>query len=207
MGPVINEGAMKTILDYIEAGKNEGRLHRGRRAACDAGEGYFIQPTVIRRYSAEVEAGAGRDLRSGAGRDQSRGFRSCTRNRQRHGVRPDGRGLHQLARRRSNARSASSTSAISTSIASAPAPWSARIRSADSTCRAPIRKPAARITCTCSRRRNPSARKSRNNMAPPSRRRRRPRGRCEGETPSRQPAGCQRYVISPVVECVHQTRG
>ncbi|MGB6625090.1 MAG: aldehyde dehydrogenase family protein, partial [Candidatus Acidiferrales bacterium] len=45
MGPVINKSAMKTILDYIEAGKKEGRLLAGGGKA--AGDGYFIEPTVI----------------------------------------------------------------------------------------------------------------------------------------------------------------
>jgi 1-pyrroline-5-carboxylate dehydrogenase len=47
MGPVINDKAMKTILDYIEVGKKEGRVINGGGAAKDAGAGYFIQPTVI----------------------------------------------------------------------------------------------------------------------------------------------------------------
>jgi len=45
MGPVISAGAKKTILDYIETGKKEGRLVAGGAAA--TGDGYFIQPTVI----------------------------------------------------------------------------------------------------------------------------------------------------------------
>src|SRR3954470_3702231 len=45
MGPVVNEGAMKTILEYIEAGKKEGRLLTG--GAREGSEGYFIAPTVI----------------------------------------------------------------------------------------------------------------------------------------------------------------
>jgi 1-pyrroline-5-carboxylate dehydrogenase len=45
MGPVINAGAKKSILDYIEVGKQEGRLITGGEAA--EGEGYFIQPTII----------------------------------------------------------------------------------------------------------------------------------------------------------------
>ena len=45
MGPVINGSAQKTILDYIEIGKSEGRLLTGGAKA--AGDGYFIQPTVI----------------------------------------------------------------------------------------------------------------------------------------------------------------
>ena len=47
MGPVINDKAMKSILDYIEVGKKEGRVISGGARATDAGEGYFIQPTVI----------------------------------------------------------------------------------------------------------------------------------------------------------------
>ncbi len=47
MGPVVNEGAMKSILKYIEVGKTEGRLVAGGGRATEAGEGYFIQPTVI----------------------------------------------------------------------------------------------------------------------------------------------------------------
>ena len=47
MGAVINEASMKSILNYIEIGKREGRLITGGERATDAGEGYFIQPTVI----------------------------------------------------------------------------------------------------------------------------------------------------------------
>ena len=47
MGAVINEGSMKTILEYIEIGKKVGRLITGGGPAKNAGEGYFIQPTVI----------------------------------------------------------------------------------------------------------------------------------------------------------------
>ena len=45
MGPVVNEGAMKTILEYIEAGKKEGRLING--GGREGTEGYYIAPTVI----------------------------------------------------------------------------------------------------------------------------------------------------------------
>jgi 1-pyrroline-5-carboxylate dehydrogenase len=47
MGPVVNEKAMKSILDYIEVGKKEGRLIHGGGRATEAGDGYYIQPTVI----------------------------------------------------------------------------------------------------------------------------------------------------------------
>jgi 1-pyrroline-5-carboxylate dehydrogenase len=45
MGPVINAGAKKSILQYIETGKREGRLVTGGGEI--PGPGHFIQPTVI----------------------------------------------------------------------------------------------------------------------------------------------------------------
>ncbi|HEX2711013.1 MAG TPA: aldehyde dehydrogenase family protein, partial [Candidatus Acidoferrales bacterium] len=47
MGPVVNKSAMKSILDYIEVGKKEGKLVSGGGPAKAAGEGYFLEPTVI----------------------------------------------------------------------------------------------------------------------------------------------------------------
>jgi 1-pyrroline-5-carboxylate dehydrogenase len=47
MGAVINESSMKSILSYIAIGKHDGRLITGGGRAANAGEGYFIQPTVI----------------------------------------------------------------------------------------------------------------------------------------------------------------
>jgi 1-pyrroline-5-carboxylate dehydrogenase len=47
MGPVVNETAMKRILNYIEIGKSEGRLIYGGKPAENAEGGYYIQPTVI----------------------------------------------------------------------------------------------------------------------------------------------------------------
>jgi len=54
MGPVINESAQRTILDYIEIGKREGRLITGGSAIETESGGYFIEPTVI----ADVESTA-----------------------------------------------------------------------------------------------------------------------------------------------------
>ena len=54
MGAVINEGSMKTILNYVEIGKRDGRLITGGERASDPGEGYFIQPTVI----ADIQPGS-----------------------------------------------------------------------------------------------------------------------------------------------------
>jgi 1-pyrroline-5-carboxylate dehydrogenase len=47
MGAVINEGSMKSILNYIDIGKKDGRLITGGGRVTNAGEGYFLQPTVI----------------------------------------------------------------------------------------------------------------------------------------------------------------
>lgn len=45
MGPVVNEGAMKSIARYIETGKSEGRLVAGGSRVGNVG--YFLEPTVI----------------------------------------------------------------------------------------------------------------------------------------------------------------
>jgi len=50
MGPVISAGARKSILEYIEVGKQEGRLVAGDTPVPD--NGYYIPPTVI----ADIEA-------------------------------------------------------------------------------------------------------------------------------------------------------
>jgi len=44
MGPVISAGAMKSILRYIETGKQEGRMVAGGEARQG---GYFVAPTII----------------------------------------------------------------------------------------------------------------------------------------------------------------
>ena len=45
MGPVISAGARKTILQYIETGKREGRLVAGDQPVPEGG--YFVPPTII----------------------------------------------------------------------------------------------------------------------------------------------------------------
>jgi 1-pyrroline-5-carboxylate dehydrogenase len=47
MGPVINEGAMKSILKYIDLGKREGHLLTGGETVERPEGGYFVEPTVI----------------------------------------------------------------------------------------------------------------------------------------------------------------
>jgi 1-pyrroline-5-carboxylate dehydrogenase len=45
MGPVVNASAERSILEYIDAGKREGRLITGGRTTSSAG--HFVAPTVI----------------------------------------------------------------------------------------------------------------------------------------------------------------
>jgi len=47
MGPVVNEGALKTVQEYIAIGKREGRLVAGGETIETSEKGYFVQPTVI----------------------------------------------------------------------------------------------------------------------------------------------------------------
>ncbi|MGH9587267.1 MAG: L-glutamate gamma-semialdehyde dehydrogenase, partial [Acidobacteriaceae bacterium] len=54
MGPVVNEGALKTMLEYIEAGKGEGLLVAGGNVVETPEKGYFLEPTVF----ADVAPGA-----------------------------------------------------------------------------------------------------------------------------------------------------
>jgi 1-pyrroline-5-carboxylate dehydrogenase len=45
MGPVINDNALRTINEYVDVGRKEGRLLSGCGKV--AGEGYFMKPVVI----------------------------------------------------------------------------------------------------------------------------------------------------------------
>jgi 1-pyrroline-5-carboxylate dehydrogenase len=47
MGPVVNETAMKRVLNSIEIGKGEGRLVAGGKRVENADGGYYVQPTVF----------------------------------------------------------------------------------------------------------------------------------------------------------------
>ncbi|MDD5543441.1 MAG: L-glutamate gamma-semialdehyde dehydrogenase [Acidobacteriia bacterium] len=47
MGPVISRSAYESILNYIEIGKKEGKLITGGGKDEKAGNGFFIQPTII----------------------------------------------------------------------------------------------------------------------------------------------------------------
>ncbi|MGQ9636100.1 MAG: aldehyde dehydrogenase family protein, partial [Bryobacteraceae bacterium] len=45
MGPIINQKALKTIQNYIEIGRREGRWITGGEA--DVSQGYFLRPAII----------------------------------------------------------------------------------------------------------------------------------------------------------------
>ena len=53
MGPVINERSFKSILNYIEIGKQEGKLVCGGNAL--GRPGYFIEPTIIRDIAPDAK--------------------------------------------------------------------------------------------------------------------------------------------------------
>ena len=52
LGPVINEGAHRSIMGYIEQGKKEGKLVSGGEPGDAAG--FFIQPTVLADISPDA---------------------------------------------------------------------------------------------------------------------------------------------------------
>jgi 1-pyrroline-5-carboxylate dehydrogenase len=54
MGPVINKGALETMLGYIESGKREGRLVAGGKAVETPEGGYFLEPTVFADIAPEA---------------------------------------------------------------------------------------------------------------------------------------------------------
>jgi len=52
MGPVIDQSAFNKIMEYIEIGKNEGKLVAGGEG--DDSKGYFIKPTVFADVAADA---------------------------------------------------------------------------------------------------------------------------------------------------------
>jgi 1-pyrroline-5-carboxylate dehydrogenase len=47
LGPVINKGALDSMLKYVEIGKREGRLIAGGNAPATSDGGFFLEPTVF----------------------------------------------------------------------------------------------------------------------------------------------------------------
>ena len=96
MGPVVNEKSMKSILGYIQKGVAEGgRLITGGAQATEAGDGYFIQPTVIADVDPMATISQQEIFGPVLAVIKSK-FRRRPGDRQQHRVRPDRRGLHQL---------------------------------------------------------------------------------------------------------------
>jgi len=47
MGPVINQSALESMVNFIETGKQEGRLVAGGKTVTTPAGGFFLEPTVI----------------------------------------------------------------------------------------------------------------------------------------------------------------
>ncbi len=157
MGPVISDSARKTILKYIETGKQEGRLVAGDAAPEG---GYFIPPTIIADVDSEArifqEEIFGPVLAVTKAKDFEHALELA--NDSQYGL--TGAVFSNNPEHLEQAKRALLTSAICTSIANAPARWWEPTPLAASTCRAPIRRPADRTTCCYSYRRNRSPRRS-----------------------------------------------
>ena len=144
----------------------DSQLHRDRQAGRPPDHGRRARPGRRlfhpahrdRRYRPDGAPLAGRDLRTGAGRDQGEGFRRRPGDRQQHRVRTHRRGLHHQ-RRQDRAHQARVPRRQLIYQSQVHRRGSRRqSRSAASICPARIPRPAARITCTCSARPNRSAR-------------------------------------------------
>ena len=144
MGAVINEGSMKSILDYIEVGKKDGRVITGGGPRAERRRGILPAAHRHRRHSRqsrlEQEEIFGPVLAVIKSKNYDHALEIA--NDTEFGLTG---AVYTNHARRSSARSASSMSATSTSTASAPAQPLLRILSADSICRAPTRNPVVRI--------------------------------------------------------------
>jgi len=91
MGPVVSQSAMKTILDYIEIGKKEGKLLTGGRRA--AGDGYFIEPTIIADVDPKARLAQEEVFGPVLAVIKAKNYDPGVGNRQQYGVWVDGRGV------------------------------------------------------------------------------------------------------------------
>jgi acyl-CoA reductase-like NAD-dependent aldehyde dehydrogenase len=54
MGALVDEGQMRTVLGYIDAGRSEGAVcHGGRQVRTESG-GFYVQPTVFDRATNDM---------------------------------------------------------------------------------------------------------------------------------------------------------
>ena len=155
MGPVINETARQTILEYIEIGKREGRLVAGGEAGapCPGGPAISSRPPSLRMSSRAPESFRKRS--SARSWPSPKRAISSTRS-----AWPTTRNTVSLARFSRTTPTtcarpkSASTSATCISTGSAPARWWAPTPSAASTCPARIPRPAGPIIYCCSCKRN-----------------------------------------------------
>jgi 1-pyrroline-5-carboxylate dehydrogenase len=128
LGPVINQAALNSMLGYIETGKKEGRLIAGGNALETSDGGYFLEPTIFSDVPPDAvlaqEEIFGPVLAVIKVASFEEGLRVANNTEY---------GLTGSLYTNNPVRGSDSTSAISISIASARAPWSVRIPSADST--------------------------------------------------------------------------
>ena len=158
MGPVISAGAKKSIQEYIETGKSEGRVADGRRCRVRA-TATSCRPTVI----ADVDSKArifqeeifGPVLAVTKARDFDHALEMA--NDSQYGL--TGAIYSNDAAHIARARDEFFVGNMYINRKCTGRHGRARIRSADSTCRARIRRPADRTTCCSSCRRSRSPQK------------------------------------------------
>ncbi len=100
MGPVISDGARRTILEYIERRVERGEA--GHRRPSRARRRLFHPADCHRRCALERACFSGRDFRTRACRDQGERLHACARAGQRLAVRLDGRCVLQQPRAHSD---------------------------------------------------------------------------------------------------------
>ena len=132
--PGHQQGRLDSLLSYIEIGKKEGKLIAGgsARDKPTATAITFSPPSSPTSRPTHVSRRRRSSARSWPS-SRLKDFDEALAHRQQHRVRPHRRHLLQRSREKLDRAAATSTSAISTSTASAPARWSARTPSAAST--------------------------------------------------------------------------
>jgi 1-pyrroline-5-carboxylate dehydrogenase len=132
LGPVINKGALASMLGYVEAGKKESRLVAGGSAPATADGGYFLEPTVFADVAPDAALAQEEIFGPVLAVIKVESFEEGLKvaNNTEYGLTGS---IYSTDREKLNGRGGSFMWAISTSIASAPAPWWERIRLAAST--------------------------------------------------------------------------
>ncbi len=95
MGALVSREQFDRVRQYQEIGKQEAKLASGGGRATGGAldQGYFVQPTIFYDVDNASRIGARGDLRAGGVGDSVRHRRGRAADRQRHVLRPGGRGL------------------------------------------------------------------------------------------------------------------